>query len=119
MKKKGFYDSFSISRLLSVLNWKPLEEKRTQARLCMVYMIINNLVILDPSYVPKPAYTRPSRLCSEAKVGSANRLAEKLSRLEVTSNTFFYSAPKLWNRLVSPQQANATSIDSFKHHSNT
>ena len=43
--KKGFYDSFSISRLLSVLNWKPLEERRTQARLCMVYMIINNLVI--------------------------------------------------------------------------
>ena len=39
--KKGFYDSFSNSRLLSDLIWKSLEERRTQARLCMV--------ILDPS----------------------------------------------------------------------
>ena len=70
-------------------------------------------VILDPSYVPKPSYyTRPSRHCSETKIGSANRLAEKLSRVKVTSNTFFNSAPKLWNRLAS--QAKATSIESFK-----
>ena len=114
--KKGFYDSFSISRLLSELNWKPLEERRTQARLCMVSMIINNLVILDPSYVRKPSYTRPSRHCSETKIGSANRLAEKLSRVKVTSNTFFNSAPKLWNRLAS--QAKATSIESFKNYIN-
>ena len=74
-------------------------------------------VILDPSYVPKPSYyTRPSRHCSETKIGSANRLAEKLSRVKVTSNTFFYSAPKLWNRLAS--QAKATSIESFKNYFN-
>ena len=74
-------------------------------------------VILDPSYVPKPSYyTRPSRHCSETKIGSANRLAEKLSRVKVTSNTFFNSAPKLWNRLAS--QAKATSIESFKNYFN-
>ena len=31
-------------------------------------------------------------------------------------NTFFFSAPTLWNNLVSPEQANAPSVEAFKRH---
>ena len=112
--KKGHYDSFSMTRLLKELNWNTLEQRRTQARLCMVYKIKNNMVILDPSYVPKTADNRLPRLCREPKVGRANKLFEKQARLNVTSHTFFYSAPRQWNHLVTAQQANAPNIEAFK-----
>ena len=114
--KKGHYDSFSISRLLNELNWSTLEQRRKQARLGMVYKILNNLVILDPGYTPKSTSNRPSRSCSEANVGSHNKLTERHSRLHVTGRTFFYSAPKLWNQNVTPSQANSPTYDAFKHH---
>ena len=117
--KKGHYDTFSISRLLNELNWNTLEQRRTQARLGMVYKIITNRVILEPSSLPKSSNNRTTRQCNEAKVGPANKLIEQHSRLDVTGKTFFYSAPKLWNQQVTATQANATSFDAFKQHFNT
>ena len=44
------------------------------------------------------------------------QLDEPVSRLKVTGNTFFYSVPLLWNNTVSPSQAEAPSVDSFKRY---
>ena len=114
--KRGHYDTFSISRLLNDLNWSTLQQRRNQARLGMIYKIINNMVILDPSSLPKSSSNRTTRQCNEAMVGPANKLIEQHSRLDVTGKTFFYSAAKLWNQQVTTAQANASSFDAFKQH---
>ena len=112
--KKGDYNKFSITQLLSDLKWESLEERRENARLIMAYKIINGHVILESSLLPKFNYQRPVRECNGVKVGAENQLAEPPSRLDVTGSTFFYSTPKLWNNLLTPSQTNAPSVDAFK-----
>ena len=114
--KKGKYDQFSMSKLMDNLNWKTLEQRRQQARITMAYKIINGHMILSPDLLPKINNHRPSRQCNSAKVGPHNQLLEQSTRLDVTANTFFYAAPKLWNSNVTPTQANAPSIDAFRRH---
>lgn len=40
--KKGKEDEFSVTRLIKQLGWDSLEERRSKARLSMIYKIINN-----------------------------------------------------------------------------
>ena len=82
----------------------------------MAYKILNGQVILEPSMLPKNNSKQPTRKCNEVRVGTENQLLEPPSRLDVTGHTFFYSTPKLWNNNVTPKQANAPSIDSFRRY---
>ena len=112
--KKGKYEEFSITKVLQNLNWDSLEKRREQARLTMAFKILNGDLILDPSLMPKMKFQRPVRHCTEVKVGFANQLVETEPKLDVTKSTFFYATPKLWNDTVTPMQANAPNVDSFK-----
>ena len=85
----------------------------------MAYKILNNKVILNPDSLPKKQYARPPRSCNLATVGAGNELEVPDARLDTTRNTFFFSAPGLWNNLVSPEQANAPSVEAFKRHFST
>ena len=114
--RKGKFENFSITKILNNLNWSSLETRRQQARLSMAYKIINGQVILEPSMLPKNILKQPTRQCNEVKVGAKNQLLEPQSRLDVTSHTFFYTTPKLWNNSVTPNQAKAPSIDAFRRH---
>ena len=114
--KKGKYEEYSISKLIKELGWTPLEERRNQAKLIMAYKILNNKVILNPESLPKKQYARPPRSCNLATVGAGNELEVPDARLDTTRNTFFFSVPALWNNLVSPEQANAPSVEAFKRH---
>ena len=114
--KKGCYDQFSITKIMKKLNWSTLEQRRNEARLTMAYKILNGHVILDPKMLPKMNKKQPSRQCNNVKVGPDNQLAEPSSKLDVTSCTFFYETPKLWNNIITPEQANAPSVDAFKNH---
>ena len=114
--KKGKYEEYSISKLIKELGWTPLEERRNQAKLIMAYKILNNKVILNPESLPKKHYARPPRSCNLATVGAGNELEVPDARLDTTRNTFFFSVPALWNNLVSPEQANAPSVEAFKRH---
>ena len=114
--KKKDYKNFSITKLLTELDWNSIEKSREQERLCMVFKIINGLVILDSNMLPKIDHQRPLRQCNNVKVGFENQLEETEPRLKLTSKTFFYSTPKLWNNSISPAQANAPSVDAFKQH---
>ena len=111
--RKNNFDNFSISKLLRDLEWDSLEERRNYARLTMAYKIINGLLILEPSLLPKMQFKRPVRQC---KSDSQNQLIEPESRLGVTRSTFFYATPKLWNDAITPSHANAPSVDTFKRH---
>ena len=82
----------------------------------MAYKILNGFVILEPTMMPKLSLYQPMRQCNEAKVGINNQLLEPHARLDVTSYTFFFAAPKLWNNYISSEQANAPSVDAFQQH---
>ena len=116
--KKNQYHNFSITKVMHDLNWNSLEERRNQSRLVMTYKIINDQLILNSSLMPRTVHSRPPRLCNEVIVGKSNQLAEPQARLDVSKSTFFYSAPRIWNNVVTPLQANATSLDAFKHYFN-
>ena len=113
--KKGHYEDFSVSRLLNNLQWDSLEERRNRAKLNMAFKILNDEVILPPDLLPRTNNTFP-RKCNEPLVGSVNQLYEPRARLLATERTFFYTVPKLWNSRVTPSQANAPNLDSFKSH---
>ena len=114
--KEGCYQTFSMSTLIENLGWTSLEDRRKEAKLKMTYKIINNQVILGPELLPKKHFKRPPRHCNETRVGWENELEEPNCRLEGTKKTFFYSAPGLWNSLVTPEQAASPSLEAFKGH---
>ena len=111
--KKGHYQDFSISSLLSDLEWNTLEVRSNRAKFGMAYKILNGQVILSPDTLPKNS--KQSRTRNHVKVGKENQLLEPLSTLVAPGKTFFYSVQKLWNDNVTPSQAKATSIDAFKN----
>ena len=88
---------FSITKLLSSLDWTSLEERRTQAQLTMAYKIINNMVILSPEQLPLKNTNRSSRHINAGLVGPEQQLQEPRARLCASQNTFFFKVPKLWN----------------------
>ena len=114
--RKGHYEEFSISKLISELGWDTLENRREQAQLTMAYKIINNLVIIDPDTFPRKISTRPTRKCNEPLVGHYHQLEEPESRLLTTMSTFFHKVPSLWNQRVTPEQAGARNVEAFKSH---
>ena len=82
----------------------------------MTYKILNNNVILSQDDLPRAQHNRPLRACSEVPVGVENELFEPQARLLTVSETFYYRAPRLWNKFVTPLQAKAPSIEAFKTH---
>ena len=83
--KKGKEDEFSVTRLIKQLGWDSLEERRSKARLSMIYKIINNHVIIKPDTLPKP--NRSTRTCNERNVGAQNQLLEPNSKFINSGNT--------------------------------
>ena len=116
--KKGQYENFSITRLIDNLQWDTLEERRDSAKLCMAFKILNGGVILPPDVLPRAVSCR-ARSCNEPNVGEVNKLHEPRARLITTGRTFVYSAPRLWNEKVTPAQANAKTLESFKDYFST
>ena len=56
----NFDRTSSVSAMVETLGWRTLEQRRADARLCLFYKIINNLVAVPlPDYVQPN--TRPSR----------------------------------------------------------
>ena len=115
--RKGHYNEFSVTALLNDLKLEPLEERRNRAKLTMAYKIINGHVILPPDLLPGPTINRPVRSCNQARVGPVHQLAEPHSKNKIQNpaETFFFAVPKLWNARISPEQAAAPSVDSFKN----
>ena len=112
--KKGKYDEFSISKVLTSLQWKSLEERRNHARLIMAYKILNGNVILESEMLPKSNSKQPSRKCKGVKFPECE-LIEPFSKLDNVQTTFFYAVPKLWNKTVTEALAKAPSTDAFKN----
>ena len=113
--KKGHYHEFSISQIIKDLNWDSLDERRHKARATTVYKIINGNLILPADLLPPANPPRKTRSTEQVTVGPAHHLKEPHARLNNVGKTFVYSAPRIWNSRVSPQQASSPSVDSFKN----
>ena len=101
------------------LGWDSLETRRNQSKLTMAFKILNDFLILDKSSLPKKSHFRPSRKCSDVLPGPEYQLEEQFARLNTVQNTFYFDVPKLWNNLVTQEQASSTSIDAFKSYFKT
>ena len=87
-----------------------------KARLIMAFKIINNHTILESNMLPRITNQRPERSCKGVKVGVANQLHERKSRLDVSSNTFFYATPIIWNSNITPRHATSKNVEAFKNY---
>ena len=87
-----------------------------KSRVIMAFKILNNHTILESNMLPKITNQRPERNCKGVKLGVANQLLERQPRLDVSSSTFFYATPIIWNSIITPSHANSKNVEAFKNY---
>ena len=96
----------SVGDMLQQLEWKSLRTRRTDARLCMMYKIVNNKVAIDPAnYFTQPIRRSRHMYQHAFAVPSATKDSRKWS--------FFCNTIRDWNSLP-PDIAAAKSLEIFK-----
>jgi hypothetical protein len=96
----------SVTAMLQQLNWTPLEIRRNNARLVMMYRIVYELVD-----IPSAPHLQKSSLYGTR--GHSIKFLVPHSRTSVYRNSYFPQAIRLWNNLPG-QLVVAVSLDSFK-----
>ena len=96
----------SVTDMLDQLKWKPLKDRRKEARLNMMYKINNNLVNINK----EGRLTKPLR-----RTRGANESTFQIPRCnnEYRKESFFPKTIKDWNH-VPPDILSAETLDSFK-----
>ena len=94
LNRYSTYDS--VTKMQSHLGWGALDQRRTDARLCMLYKIMNGLVA-----VPLPTYFQQTT--SSTRHGLSHPLAIRQSHTSFSfyKYSFFPLAVWQWNRLPS------------------
>ena len=96
----------SVGDMIEQLEWKSLERRRKEARLSMMYKIVNNQVAINPAtYFRKP--TRKTR-----HTPPHGFLLPSTSK-DYRKWSFFCNTVQDWNSLP-PDIAGAESLESFK-----
>jgi len=88
----NFNRTASVTAMLNQLNWPTLEHRRNQAKLCMLYKIINNLISVPHDHLTQSPTTTITR-------GHSIRYTQLAARTNVYLHSFFPSTIKLWNSL--------------------
>ena len=96
----------SVTEMLNKLNWRSLEDRRSDARLCLFFKIIYGLVAIDmPTYIRHPSrisrHQHPLAFC------------QIQSRFDYYKYSFFPLAVIQWNSLPA-YIATQTNLNSFK-----
>ncbi len=81
----------SVTEMLRILEWHTLEQRRQQARLLMLFKIINGLVDIDPAQYLTPAIVRGQE---------AKRFIIPHTRVSAYQYSFFPAATRLWFNLA-------------------
>ena len=55
--KNNYHNRSSVTDMLADLQWKLLQERRKEARLIMLYKVINNKIALDNPQLMRPKWT--------------------------------------------------------------
>ena len=97
----------SVTSMLQQLDWRSLENRRTDARLCLFYKIVNNLV-----KIPAEAYLTP--LHGSSRLNHSKSYQRPCSNADYHLYSFFPKTIRNWNNL--PHEAiNSCSLNSFKN----
>ena len=96
----------SVTAMMRAFEWESLQERRQQAKVVMMYRIVNSLVDIPPQDHLHQQGTAVTR-------GHQSRFMVPYSRTDTHRTAFFPSAIRLWNQL--PESlVNLSSLDVFK-----
>ena len=102
---KGDYKTTSsTSKMIRELDWHTLQDRHFNAKLVMVYRIVNHLIDIPSSFF------HPTNLSTR---GHNLRFLNPFCRIDVYQHSFFPSSIRLWNSL--PEHlATADTLEAFK-----
>ena len=106
--KNKYHNRSSVTDMPADLQWKPLQERRKEVRLIMLYKVINNKIALDNSQLI-PLNSSSTR--------NTHDLAYNIPycRTQYRQQSFFPSTIKDWNSLH-PDAMSAGTVESFRTH---
>ena len=81
-----------VTEMLNNLKWQPLEERRTNNRLIMLFRIANSLVDIEPDNFLRT---------SDSRTRGARTFYQKHTNHPALHNSFFPRTIREWNRLPS------------------
>ena len=103
---KGDYrTTSSTSQMIQDLGWQPLQVRRQQAKVTLMYRIVYNLVD-----IPGNQYLHTTTSVTR---GHGLRFIVPFTRTDAMRHSFFPSAIRLWNQLPEPV-ATASTLEAFK-----
>ena len=97
----------SVTSMLRSLQWDPLQHRRQDLKVTMLYRVINGLVAIpsEPYLIPRSASTTTR--------GHNLRFMVPYSRVQYHQQSFFPSTIRLWNNLPD-RVVTASSLEGFK-----
>ena len=103
--KGNYRTTSSTSKMISELGWPTLQQRRSNAKLVMVYRITHDLID-----IPMAQFFHHLTLGGH---GYGHRYHVPYCRTDVQKHSFFPSAIRLWNQLP-VHLATASSLEAFK-----
>ena len=82
----------SVASMLKELQWPPLQQRRTNTKMVMMYRIVHHLIAILSQMYLTPATTRTTR-------GHDQIFQIPFSRIQRHQNSYFPSAIRTWNNL--------------------
>jgi len=97
----------SVTSILSTLQWPSLQQRRQYFDLVLLFRVNNGLIAVPVTYIPTPAFIRPTRQSNSLK------LLQPHCRVNVYQHSFFPRTIPSWN-LLPTSVVTAPSLDAFK-----
>ena len=95
----------SVTAMIEDLKWPTLEERRAQAKVAMMYRIMNDLLDIPKQHLIPAGHVRTR--------GHNKKLSIPQTRTKTMLHSFFPDSIRLWNKL--PQTAiDSLTLDGFK-----
>ena len=106
--KRDYSRHSSVTDMMKDLNWKPLQTRRREHRLVLLYKIVNNLVAIPPE---KHFSFKTSRY--NLRQNHSKQIVTKESNVNIHKYSFFPRTIIDWNELRKPE-VNCRSLVGFK-----
>src|SRR5215469_14356546 len=99
-----------ISPLLHKLHWLPIEQRIIYKTAVITFKVLHSR---QPAYLAD--LITPQRSTRDLRSNSQNLLVPLRTKLTTTRRSFAFSAPHIWNSLLSPELRACRTLSSFRH----
>ena len=89
-----FNNTSSVTNMLENLGWVPLELRRQNCQMTLMYKIVNNLIDVPADQFLVPSYSR-------TRANHNHKFRQFPTRTNIFKNSFFPKAVPIWNSLPS------------------